>query len=342
MKSRARRLLLRLYGCTLWDISIVGFFKRWIKRAPGPYSALKRLELEIFVRKLNPSRYRRSMFINQMKKVSSFVTTNKMTGGYLTQDGEFYLRTPDCLYLYYNFDNDQYTLGDGQGLDFRRALEVSALEKFLIRYLEDGMVVFDIGANNGYYYSLKIAHRLRHSHVFAFEPDLRILYHLRKNIEFNGLTNLTVVPQALSNRVGMARMTALLGANNFLLTKNNPVAATQVECNTLDNFATQSRITRIDLIKVDIEGGEYDFLMGARNSLTRFKPMLVLELNDELLRRSGASTNAVLGLMHSFRYKCFRVRESSDALAVPRTKMRALIESDRIWLDPLTSTSMSA
>lgn len=136
-------------------------------------------------------------------------------------------------------------------------------------------------------------------------------------------------------------MTALLGANNFLLTKNNQVAAIQVECNTLDNFVAQNRIIRIDLIKVDIEGGEYDFLIGARNSLTRFKPMLVLELNDELLRRSGASTDAVLALMHSLRYKCFKVRESSDALAVPRTKMRTLRESDHIWLDPLTSTSMS-
>jgi FkbM family methyltransferase len=275
------------------------------------------------------------MLFPKLRKLSSFITANQMTGGYLTNGGEFYLKTPDCLYLYYNFDNSCYTLGDGQGLDFRRALGVSTLEKFLMRYLKDGMVVFDIGANNGYYYSLKIARGFTHCRVFAFEPDVRILYHLRKNIEFNKLTNVTVIPQALSSRVGIARMTTLLGASNFLVTKTSSVATTQVWCNTLDNFVEQNRIARIDLIKVDIEGGEYDFLLGARRSIARFKPLLVLELNDELLRRSEASIGAVLSLMRGLSYACFRVTHSSDALAVPRTKTKSLKEEDHAWLYPL-------
>jgi FkbM family methyltransferase len=204
-----------------------------------------------------------------------------------------------------------------------------------MEYLRDGMVVFDVGANNGYYYSLKIARQFRNCQVFAFEPDPRILHHLERNIAINNANNVRVIQQALSNRTGKARMTALLGASNFLVDDSHTSGATvSVESNTLDNFVAQNRIHRLDFIKVDIEGQECNFLLGAERSLARFKPLLVLELNDDLLRRSGASTASALSLLKAADYGCFKVRGSYDAVAAPKTRVRSIRKRARGWLDP--------
>jgi len=66
-------------------------------------------------------RYLRVRFCQASRWLSLFMTRNRITGGTFTADGEFFLRTYDGMYLYYDFSDDKYTLGDGQGLDFTPA-----------------------------------------------------------------------------------------------------------------------------------------------------------------------------------------------------------------------------
>jgi FkbM family methyltransferase len=257
-----------------------------------------------------------------------------MTGGSFNAQGEFYLRTWDGLYLYYNFSDDTRTIGDGQGLDFRPARVAPPVEEFLMSYLKDEMVYFDVGANNGYYYSLKVATRRRGCKVYAFEPDPRIFFHLTKNVTINHAEGVKAIQEALTNYTGVARMTALLGASNFLIP--NGISSDQrsigVTCTTLDAFVAQNDIARIDCIKVDIEGGEFDFLDGARESLRRFKPTMILELNSELLRRSRSSIEQVRSLLAELGYEVLQVKDSTDALAIPSDKMDLLTPHDYSWL----------
>jgi hypothetical protein len=158
-----------------------------------------------------------------------------ISGGTFTEDGEFYLRSYDGIHLYYNFSDDGYTLGDGQGLDFRPAKGRQSLEEFLMRCLENGMVYFDVGANNGYYYSLKVAKRFRACRVYAFEPDPRILLHLTRNIAIDQADRVKMIQQALSDHTGVRKMTALLGASNFLIPNRAPTRPTHNRCRLHDS-----------------------------------------------------------------------------------------------------------
>jgi hypothetical protein len=125
--------------------------------------------------------------------------------------------------------------------------------------------------------------------------------------------------------VGRAKITAYLGTT----------ATVEVDCTTLDVFVARNRISRIDLVQVDAEGGEYNFLKGARNTISKFEPLMALELNDELLKRSGASISATLSLPQELNYHCYRIRSSNDALVMPRTKINVLGERDDLWLEKM-------
>jgi FkbM family methyltransferase len=292
--------------------------------------------VELYLRFNEKERYCRIKYCKTLKRLSRLTVRENVPGGVLTEDGEFYLKTFDGIFLFYNFTNDRYTLGDGQALDFRPVRTAQPLERFLLGYLKDGMVYFDVGANNGYYYSLKVSKAVRGCRVYAFEPDPRILLHLRKNISYNGIENVTVVPKALSNFVGCAWLTAYLGASNFLLInskKQTSLPMIDVECTTLDDFVLHSGVERIDLIKVDIEGGEHNFLEGSRASLLRFKPIMVLELDPNLLHRNGTSVSAAESLLSDMGYDCRHVKDSTDAIAIPKDKSGVLTESDDLWLE---------
>jgi len=291
--------------------------------------------IELYLRFNEKERYRRIKYCQALRRLSKLNVRDEVPGGVLTQQGEFYLRTFDGIYLFYNFSDDKYTLGDGQALDFRPARTAQPLERFLLSYLKEGMIYFDVGANNGYYYCLKVAKAVKGCRVYAFEPDPRILLHLRNNILYNSAQSVTVVSQALSNFTGSARLTEYLGASNFLLVKvgQTSVSTIDVECTTLDQFVLHAGMERLDLMKVDIEGGEHNFLEGSRATLLRLRPIMVLELNPNLLHRSGSTVSAVESLLSELGYVCRHVKDSNDAIAIPREKASLLTESDDLWLN---------
>jgi FkbM family methyltransferase len=258
-------------------------------------------------------------------------------GGYLTEEGEFYIKTRDGIFLYYNFSNNQITLGDGQSLDFKSSNENNPIEMFLMGYLRDSMVYFDVGANNGYYYSLKVAKQFPNCKVYAFEPDPKILHHLEKNIKYNQC-NIRVIPQGLTDHVGTAKLTADRGAGNYIVVNSEDSSSTiEIKCNTLDHFVSESRINQIDFIKVDIEGGEYNFIKGAQKSIELFKPSIILELNDKLLKRFHASRSHVLSFLKNAGYTCFEIIGSYDVLAIPIDKRSVACVEDEKWLKEITT-----
>lgn len=146
--------------------------------------------------------------------------------------------------------------------------------------LEPGDVVLDCGANMGFFSCLAGKRKCR---VHAFEPSqyIRDTY-LAKNAAMNG--DIAVHPYALSDKRETLRF--LLDRENIgssvradnakesIVSSASPEDFETVEAVTLDEFAAENGITRVDFIKADIEGSERMMLRGARDILRNFAPKL--------------------------------------------------------------------
>lgn len=141
--------------------------------------------------------------------------------------------------------------------------------------IKPGAIVVDIGANIGCY-SLKAAQKA--SCVFAFEPFPANFSALRDNIALNHADNVEIFPLAVSNKSGTAVMfipddDSYLG--RISLHPGRGTRTTEGECITLDEIVRRADLDKIDVLKIDCQGAEYEILYGAASeTLGRIKQII--------------------------------------------------------------------
>lgn len=107
--------------------------------------------------------------------------------------------------------------------------------------------------------------------VFAFEPVGYSFAILKENIERNKITNIIPEKLALSDHEGTLSILGKGGA-----AKLSANGSEEVKVTTIDRFVEEQKLDRIDFIEMDIEGAELRALMGAENSLKKFRPKLAI------------------------------------------------------------------
>ncbi len=79
-----------------------------------------------------------------------------------------------------------------------------------------------------------------------------------------------------------------------------------VKMTSLDSFIAENGLTRLDFVKVDIEGAEHRFLDGAAASLKRYRRILMIEIQEATLEAFGSSTRALMQRIDELGYAIFR------------------------------------
>jgi FkbM family methyltransferase len=162
------------------------------------------------------------------------------------------------------------------------------------RELQPGDIVLDVGAHAGYYTLLAADKVGPAGQVFAFEPVPRNLFFLQRHVGLNGLTNVTVVPVAVSDHGGLARFgegpdedgsTGRFDKHGGLL----------VSTVCLDDLHTAGWIPRPRLIKVDVEGAELSVLLGAQKLLETTHPILFLAFHGSEVDRACRQLLSFIG-----------------------------------------------
>ncbi len=162
-------------------------------------------------------------------------------------------------------------------------LEVEVQEA-LVRRLGPGDVVYDIGANLGFF-SL-IAARLvgPEGRVFAFEPAPENVEAIRSNAELNRIDNVVVIPCAVSSRAGTARLQIVDDQSWSRLEEFGEHPDTErvleVETVAIDDLVESGELPPPALVKIDVEGAELAVLDGMRATIERHRPAIVCELHD--------------------------------------------------------------
>jgi FkbM family methyltransferase len=138
-------------------------------------------------------------------------------------------------------------------------------------------VVYDIGANVGIYSVLACRTVGINGRVFAFEPSPANLSYLNSNIRANRFSNCEVIPQAVSDADGVVQFEFGNGSCLGKISSNGPIRVPSVS---LDSFVANGKPLP-DVMKIDVEGAEYEVLTGARKVISKARPTIFLATHGE-------------------------------------------------------------
>jgi FkbM family methyltransferase len=159
----------------------------------------------------------------------------------------------------------------------------------LLALCSPGDTVVDVGGNIGIT-ALRAATIVGPSgRVIAFEPDPENLAGFRRQLAGNDLPNVEVVGCGLAERSGTLRLT-VADEHNRGMNRIDPTASVGVDVpvTTLDAALAERGVTDVAVIKIDVEGYEHHVLQGAPATLAQ-RPVLFVEISDDLLRAQGSS-----------------------------------------------------
>jgi FkbM family methyltransferase len=196
--------------------------------------------------------------------------------------------------------------------------------EFILQNLSSGKVFLDIGANVGYFVLLAAQRVGPEGRVLCVEPNPSVASQLCQNVRQSGLSNVTVVRAACSDTVG-PRVLHLSGNSNSgkssLSGENvDGVGCLRVDCVTTDQLVEDHGLSRVDLVKIDVEGAELDVLRGMANVLFCMQPKLVLELEPSLLKGFAARVEDVVGFLERYGYRNIAVGKGANYVFVPAAK----------------------
>jgi FkbM family methyltransferase len=178
-----------------------------------------------------------------------------------------------------------------------------------------GAVVVDAGAHAGQFTKL-FAGLAQGGQVHAFEPGGYALSILERVVRWRGLSNVTVVPMGLSDAEGSAELALPIksgGSFGFGLghlgaeVQARPTVRETVRLITLDRYAAETGLTRLDFLKADVEGWEVRLLRGAMESIARFRPAILLELVAVHLNRAGTNADEAWERLAPLGYTALRL-----------------------------------
>jgi FkbM family methyltransferase len=152
-------------------------------------------------------------------------------------------------------------------------------------HLKPGMTVVDLGANIGFYSLLARSIVGENGRVFSFEPFSGNISLLRESIKQNGFSNIIPIETAVSDKSGTTTLHLSpdycsehsLVDLGFDYSENSTVKSVQVALTSVDDyFAKNHPNTKIDFIKMDIEGSESKALVGMKKTLEQNQKITIM------------------------------------------------------------------
>jgi FkbM family methyltransferase len=194
-----------------------------------------------------------------------------------------------------------------------------ALYRHLKHSLRSGATVLDIGAHVGQFSILMGRWVGPRGHVYAFEPAPKTRSALQDHLILNGVAErVSVIPMAVSDRFGVGDFYASASSPENTLSRTHgrlpDATSIQVELTTIDAFCSRYYVTP-SLIKMDIEGFEFHALSGARQTLLRHHPEMIVEMHPMNWPEIGVTRCNIEALISSLGYSVVGLEGQSDPLA---------------------------
>ena len=193
----------------------------------------------------------------------------------------------------------------------------------VLKHIPIGGVVLDIGCYIGDHtiaYANKVG---KDGNVFAYEPSDDAYRCAFYNMRLHDNTEVINIAIGAKNGTAAINKVQTNDGMNFLTDGN------EIKVKTLDQvFIVENQIDRIDFIKIDCEGFELDVLAGGVETIKKYRPKMLIEINEMTLSRNGITRELIYGWLDSNGYAFTNIYEGQglyeyqmDILCIPLAKV---------------------
>jgi len=199
-------------------------------------------------------------------------------------------------------------------------------QKVLSSLLRPGGTFIDVGANKGDFSLLAAKLVGRNGRVLSFEPEPTNCQWIAKSVKLNGYDNITLYELALSDTNGRAQLYLGKKSGWHTLVKGQPYRSEgvlKVATRTLDRvLGERTGNSRVDMMKIDVEGAELEVLKGACEMLSKNKDIILLiDVHPQL----GVNPKEVCDLLCELDFRICEMRLPFVARAQDDTGLREIL-----------------
>lgn len=181
--------------------------------------------------------------------------------------------------------------------------------ELLEEHCKPGAVIIDIGAHIGLFSVIASQVTGEKGKVYAFEPAPSTYGLLQKTVAINHKESvIETFQKAVGKETG--KITFFISddqadnSNSLVQYKEDrSLHGIDVAVTSIDNFVQEKNISRLDFIKIDVEGAEYDTLQGAVHTLKNLRPVCIVAIHPEPIAAKGDKLEDIYDLISSCNYR---------------------------------------
>lgn len=201
--------------------------------------------------------------------------------------------------------------------------------KFIKSLLKKGDTFIDVGANIGFFTLIASLIVESEGKIYSFEPTPETYRRLVENIEINSFKN--IYPQQLALSNGVEKLSFHVSENGYdawnsfvMLDRHENAKVIEVDTLLLDTFLSEKKIQpeSIKLIKIDVEGWEFNVFRGASNLLQDPNaPVLMVEFTDVNAFAAGYYCGELYDYIEQFGYKWYKYDALNNQLIPDKKRL---------------------
>ena len=258
----------------------------------------------------------------QIERIKKLKINNKEIKNYKLKDlynlpifsGVISLKFNNEFFYMLNINND-----DGVVLKYlwRDYYEPLSLKLWYVLTRQDGYFV-DIGAHTGIYTIVANINK-KENNVISLEPFFINFSRMVSNMRLNNITTNNCFLSALSNVEGIDKMQ--INTGNFYHSSGGKISINgnlQIQKKILDNFNFPKPLK---LMKIDTEGHEHKVLLGAKNTIKKYLPNIIFEINENSFMKS-------MNFLNEFKYHFYFLDENINKITKIQEFNKNLIKEE--------------
>ena len=190
--------------------------------------------------------------------------------------------------------------------------------KHLVR---PGTTVLDIGANIGFFTNIFSQWVTNRGHVIAIEPEPCNVAALKRSIARTRTSNVEIIQAAVAEIEGnlFLSINPMNPADHRLGDEGIPISAV-----TIDGLMRERGWPLVSLINIDLQGAEPRAIAGGLETISRFHPAIILEVDDHALRDAGFGSNELIDSLRSLGYVMYS--REKNGMKAPLSNEEALLQ----------------